>query len=235
MNKYLFWDFDGTLGGRIDGHRGLAWSMSLLEAIHEMHPKSRLTVNDIVPHLKQGFPWHEPEKSHLHLNTSKLWWDNLEKVFIQAYENLGFSQEMTSELAQLARKRFLDLSRWELYEDTIPVLRKLQLHGWKHIIVSNHVPELDLIVSHLELDMYITDIINSAVVGFEKPNPRIYKAAFERALHAKDIWMIGDNINADVLGAEQAGIKAILVRSMDPRARYSFQDLYSVERFLQAN
>ncbi|NMB39045.1 MAG: HAD hydrolase-like protein [Firmicutes bacterium] len=46
--------------------------------------------------------------------------------------------------------------------------------------------------------------------------------------------MIGDNYNADVWGAEQVGIKAILVRGMDSRAKYNFLDLYGVKNFLQA-
>lgn len=208
--------------------------MSLLEAVHEIYPKSKATVNDIVPHLKQGFPWHEPEKAHVHLSTSELWWAHLRKVFIQTFLKLGFSREDASELAWLAQKRFLDFERWKLFQDTIPTLKGLQSYGWKHIIVSNHVPELNLIISHLGLDNYLIDVINSAEVGFEKPNPKIFEVALGRAFRADDIWMIGDNYNADVWGAEQVGIKAILVRGMDSRAKYNFLDLYGVKNFLQA-
>ena len=37
-----------------------------------------------------------------------------------------------------------------------------------------------------------------------------------------NVWMIGDSMQADVLGAEAQGIEAILVRKPDPRAaRYT--------------
>lgn len=235
MNKYLFWDFDGTLGGRIDGHRGRAWAMSMLEAIEQVQPGSRFTVDDIVTHLRRGFPWHEPEKGHLHLNTSELWWEHIRNIFVETYIELGFSSGVACELAELAQERFLDLDTWELFDDTVPVLGKLLAHGWKHIIVSNHVPELALIARHLGLDGYVSHIINSAVVGYEKPNPRIYEAALAETSEAEELWMIGDNINADVFGAEDVGIKAILVRNMDKRAKYNFVDLYGVEEFLLAD
>lgn len=93
---------------------------------------------------------------------------------------------------------------------------------------------VNLIISHLGLDNYLIDVINSAEVGFEKPNPKIFEVALGRAFRADDIWMIGDNYNADVWGAEQVGIKAILVRGMDSRAKYNFLDLYGVKNFLQA-
>lgn len=232
MNKYLFWDFDGTLGGRIDGLRGRAWSMSMLEAIHQLQPECDLDVDDIDPFLHQGFPWHEPEKGHLDLNTPELWWGHLRKVFVRVFKQLGFPDEMAVQLAHLTQARFLDLNTWGLFADTLPVLNKLKSCGWKHIIVSNHVPELDMIVAHLGLTPYIDSVVNSAVVGYEKPHPKIFAAALARTDQPEQIWMIGDNIQADVFGAKRVGIEAILVRNIDPRAEYNFADLYEVERFL---
>jgi putative hydrolase of the HAD superfamily len=37
----------------------------------------------------------------------------------------------------------------------------------------------------------------------------------------KEIWMVGDNIEADVMGAESIGLKSILVRNTDNRAKYN--------------
>ena len=44
--------------------------------------------------------------------------------------------------------------------------------------------------------------------------------------------MIGDNVAADVLGAEAAGIPAILVRRPDPRAARYADTLAGVDAFL---
>jgi putative hydrolase of the HAD superfamily len=235
LKKVLFWDFDGTLGYRIDGLHGRAWSASMLEAINEVYPSSILTIEDISPHLRQGFPWHESEKGHTHLHSADLWWQHIKGIFELIFIKLGFTTVQSRELAITAQKRYVDMSMWQLYEDTLPTLKILMSQGWEHIIVSNHVPELRIIVDHLQLTSYISTIINSAEVGYEKPNPHIYKLALERAVNAEHVWMIGDNIIADVLGPEILGIRGILVRNRDTRAKFQFDNLLEIPDFLKAN
>jgi len=46
--------------------------------------------------------------------------------------------------------------------------------------------------------------------------------------------MIGDNIEADVLGAQAVGIPAILVRKTDQRAIHACTDLSAVVEFFAA-
>lgn len=206
MNKFLLWDFDGTLGCRKDGLYGRAWSLSMLEAIQTTDPLSSITVEEIAPFLKKGFPWHHPEQEHIHLNNGELWWAHIRHIFMNIYRQLGFSKIQAQALAVAAQARFLDLNTWMLYEDTMSVIQELSSKGWRHIIVSNHVPELPLIVEYLGLKPSIPVIVNSADVGYEKPNPKIFELALEHTSGAADVWMIGDNIVADVLGAEQVGI-----------------------------
>lgn len=237
MSKVSFWDFDGTLGCRIDGLYGKAWSASMLEALTQFGIHDHGLTHDIIePHLRSGFPWHEPEKGHLHLNDAKKWWAHLRSIYASIFVKLGFAQSQAEALAKEAERRFVDLDRWELYPDTIPVLAQLKQEGWTHLIVSNHVPELSMIVSHLGLTPYIDHIVNSAEVGYEKPNRKIFEAALQHVKHAQpsEIWMIGDNIEADVIGAENMGLNAILVRNQDSRAKHQFHNLHEVGRFLLA-
>ena len=44
--------------------------------------------------------------------------------------------------------------------------------------------------------------------------------------------MVGDNVVADVLGAEAVGLPAVLVRRPDPRAARYADSLAGVEQFL---
>ncbi|HTV49072.1 MAG TPA: HAD-IA family hydrolase, partial [Phycisphaerae bacterium] len=76
-------------------------------------------------------------------------------------------------------------------------------------------------------------IFNSADTGFEKP----HREAFEnvrRSLppHSK-IWMVGDNFVADIQGAEQVGIPAILVRKSHPEAKRHAEQLAGVIALLE--
>jgi putative hydrolase of the HAD superfamily len=108
---------------------------------------------------------------------------------------------------------YLRPDRWELFADTIPALDDLRDAGWRHVILSNHCPELPEIVDRLGIADRFDAIVNSAATGYEKPHAEAF--AFGRAAlgNPKTLWMIGDNPIADVEGASRAGIPAILVRT----------------------
>lgn len=92
-----------------------------------------------------------------------------------------------------------------------------------------HIPELPEIAESLGLGEYIELCITSARVGYEKPNPAIFRIALEAAGHPHEAWMVGDRIEADIRGAENCGIKAILVRREPEKpVKYSSRDLLGV-------
>jgi putative hydrolase of the HAD superfamily len=94
------------------------------------------------------------------------------------------------------------------------------------------VPELRQIVAGLGLDEVVALISCSAETGYEKPHPQAYASVLE-PLGPSEVWMVGDNVVADVLGAEALGIPAVLVRRPDPRAARYADTLAGVERFLE--
>jgi len=230
MSRVILWDFDGTLGWR-DG----AWSGALHEVLLAYDPVSRVTADDLRPHLQWGFPWLNPENSHLHLNTSDAWWSHLEPVFAQAYERCGLTHTEAKILASCVRTQYLNDPGWHLFDDVIPALSVLCEAGWRHMILSNHVPELRSIVSRLGLDAWVTDVLSSAEIGYEKPHSEAFRQALNRAGQPERVWMVGDNYTADVLGAEQNGVRAILVRRPDTRATRFATKLMEVASFIQAD
>ncbi len=59
---------------------------------------------------------------------------------------------------------------------------------------------------------YFDAVLFSCDIGVVKPNPLIYEAALEELdVKAADAWMVGDSVEADVEGALNAGLKAVLV------------------------
>ncbi len=207
--KVVLWDFDGTLA-----HRNGFFSEVLLEILDEYEEVHYYKIDEIRSFLMDGFPWHHPEHQHFELNNdAKAWWDLVEKVFIRAYEGIGLDNERAMKYAKLAHFRYIDSKRFVLYEDTEEVLKHFVNLGWENIILSNHVPELSTIVKKLGLDPYIQDCISSANVGYEKPNPEIFRLALRKTGHPDEVWMVGDNYQADIKGAESMGIDAILVRN----------------------
>ena len=70
------------------------------------------------------------------------------------------------------------------------------------MILSNHVPELRSIVDGVGLGSLIDQVYTSAVTGYEKPNPESYRIALGSD-PPEECFMVGDNVDADVLGAER--------------------------------
>ena len=222
-NKVIFWDFDGTLGYRPGG----MWGASMIEALKRHDPCTRLIASDFREFLISGFPWHNPERPHTFRNADE-WWQPIIERFMAGFIHYGIGEETAIKLAHETKNIFLDLKRWALFDDTEETLLALKVLGWKHGVISNHVPELENILDFLGLTKHFDLIINSALIGYEKPNKEILRIALEQAKYPDDVWMVGDNLEADIHGAVKVGIKSILVRNVDSRARFNCEGLKEV-------
>jgi putative hydrolase of the HAD superfamily len=209
--RAILWDFDGTLGYR-DG----MWVGCLVEVLDEHEPGHGWGAADFRPSLRDGFPWHAPDVPHLELATPDAWWAPIETLLAAAYAQVGYDEERARALAALARTRYADPAHsWRLYEDALPTLGWLRDDGWRHVVLSNHVPELEDIIDGLGLGELIHAVVNSARTGYEKPHPEAFAAGRVAAGDPAELWMVGDNPVADVAGAEAAGIQAVLVRGSE--------------------
>jgi putative hydrolase of the HAD superfamily len=230
MNKTVLWDFDGTLAMRPG-----QWSGVLLQVLDEQEPGHHISIEDIRPHLAHGFPWHTPKVYHPHLCDPKAWWESVEDIIAHAYDNTSICPGRARTLAHLAHERYIDSSGFIIFDDALPALKELGALGWKHLILSNNFPELPDIIKHLPISEYISACVNSAATGYEKPHPGAFKIALAAAGNPKQVWMVGDNPVADVMGAEAAGIPAILARTAPKEnTRYYAPDLTRVVSIIKS-
>jgi len=228
--RYLIWDFDDTLG-----YREGKWSGALVDAARVAAPDLALTLETVQPHLGQGFPWHNHHLPHNHITTGEMWWRELMLPILEhALAGVGFGTDDARRVALQAREEFTRVERWTLFPETLSVLERFSAQGWEQMILSNHVPELPRIVEGVGLSPHISRCFNSAEIGYEKP----HRAAFEHLLShipaGSTVRMIGDSMVADVLGAEAAGIPAILVRKPHPDAQRYAPDLAGLFKILEA-
>lgn len=214
-DRVLLWDFDGTLAER----PGM-WSGALLEVLDEQQPGHGLTRAKIASVLSSGFPWHNPATAHPELADADAWWSHVIQVVSKALTRLGMAPGRAASAARLMRSVYPALNRWCLFDDTIPTLTRLSESGWRHVVVSNHVPELPEIMAALGLSDHFVAVINSAVTGYEKPHPQAFRIALAAVEFPRHVWMIGDNHAADVAGATAVGIDAILVRRPNSGVRH---------------
>ena len=86
--------------------------------------------------------------------------------------------------------------------------------GLATAVISNSNGTIAEILDTLGLGRHLDFVIDSSKVGVEKPDPRIFHIALERAqLRPEHAAYIGDLYSIDVLGARAAGLDAVL---MDP-------------------
>jgi putative hydrolase of the HAD superfamily len=223
MDRVLVWDFDGTLGHR-PGH----WSGAIADALTDVLGAHEFGPARISGEIYHGFPWHAPDVPHPLLAEKDAWWRHMSQVLAAAIERLGMDAAAAAAAAERVRAHYTDLASWRLFPDTVPALTALSGLGWRHVILSNHVPELPEIVAGLGLLPHIDAIVNSAATGYEKPHPEAFRLALERAGRPATAWMIGDNPVADVSGAVTAGLRAILVRTRPADGSRHVSDLADV-------
>jgi putative hydrolase of the HAD superfamily len=230
LRRAIIWDFEGTLGRRTPG----AWSRCSIEVLDQHEPGHGIAFETIRPFLQSGFPWHSPAVPHPDLSAPDAWWASARANFARAYEGVGIAPARAKELADLFRECYLDPQRWELFPETRSVLERVRAAGVRSVILSNHVPELGEILARLDVDVLVDGVVNSAAIGYEKPNPEAFRLARAAAGEVEDLWMIGDRYDADIEGAEAVGIPAILVRGHDPRAARHAVDLVEAYAIIAA-
>ena len=118
-------------------------------------------------------------------------------------------------------------------------LTKLKSQGYPMAVISNSEGQVEEILQDLGLREFFETVINSFVVGVEKPDPRIFEIALDRLGwdHAKTIY-IGDIFYVDVWGANKANLSAIQIDRLGLYDDWEGERIPSVKelpRFLYQN
>lgn len=109
-------------------------------------------------------------------------------------------------------KQVRDSIRYRPFPDVLPTLRSLREWDKTLAVVSNWDPALPTLLTELGLTEFFAFILPSAEVGVEKPNERIFRLALQRVgLRPEEVVHIGDQYEADVIGARAVGITPILL------------------------
>ena len=116
-----------------------------------------------------------------------------------------------------AREFGLKMINWpkhleKLYPSVPELLEKLS-RKYKLGIIANQSLGTEERMKNFGIRQYFDVIVSSAEEGVEKPDPRIFQLALERAgCHPDEAWMIGDRLDNDIAPASGLGMKTIWVR-----------------------
>lgn len=97
-----------------------------------------------------------------------------------------------------------------LFDGAIEILDYLKPNYKLHIITNGFASVQSKKLNNSNIVHYFDTITNSEMAGVKKPHPTIFDFALSLANASKEeSIMIGDSYEADIIGAQEAGIEAI--------------------------
>ena len=125
----------------------------------------------------------------------------------------GF-KEVPDRVLEKGLKNLYEVSQaqWIPEEDTLPTLKVLRKKGVRLGVVSNAGDDTDVqhLVDKAGIRPYLDFVLSSAVHGLRKPDTTIFEQALAYwRFSPNEVAMVGDTLDADILGANRAGIFSI--------------------------
>ncbi len=103
-------------------------------------------------------------------------------------------------------------AHWKLFPDSIPALEKIRAAGLRTAMLSNASDEENVrqMLDNHKLESYFDPVVISAAIGIRKPDRRAFQPVLDAwGVPAAEIVMVGDQLGADILGGQQAGMRTI--------------------------
>lgn len=147
------------------------------------------------------------DKDYIFSNT--FWIDNYtEGLYASGMERMKASQ-IAEEVITKGRKEKRTLT---LDPDCIETLTQLKNMNFKLAVVSNWDGTLEAVLKDLGIMHYFDYIADSHIEGSEKPDKEIFQITLEKMkLNPEEVIHVGDLYYTDIVGANNAGIDAILL------------------------
>jgi putative hydrolase of the HAD superfamily len=151
---------------------------------------------------------HQRQSSQLERTTASLLQESLSAF---GYE------ELAPDILRRGLKRFYSVSEthWQPMPALHAVLDELQEESRMLGLISNagDAENVQRLIDKVEIRDYFDPIIISAAIGIRKPDPTLFKMVLDQWQVTPDsVVMIGDRLEADILGAQNAGIHQIWLK-----------------------
>jgi putative hydrolase of the HAD superfamily len=116
---------------------------------------------------------------------------------------------------------FLRPESWLVFPDVVPAIGALRDAGIRTGIISNWTWRAPELLDGLGLGSLFDVVTISARVGWQKPEPAVFRHALDAAgVEPSDAVHVGDSFETDAVGARSVGIRPVLIeRSIGDPAR----------------
>lgn len=198
--KGIIFDYGGTIDSR-----GTNWS----EVIWDGYRSSKVDVDKT--DFRDAYVYAERELArHPHIRPEDNFYNLLYKKMVIELDYLAEKSLIKKEdikiLAPDIAEYCYDRAR-ECADEARPVLAELSAH-YPMVLVSNFYGNIEAVLSDFDLRRFFKNIIESAVVGVRKPDPKIFVLGVEAlGMRPEEVLVVGDSYKKDIVPAESIGCK----------------------------
>lgn len=145
-------------------------------------------------------------------------------------DTLEYFNVLSPELAQKIASDYVKTSPFQthLFPNTIEILGELKNQGKKlHIITNGFLEVQHIKLEKSKLKPYFDVVLCSEEVGVNKPDPKAFLSALEKAkAKTNNSLMVGDDLISDIQGAENIGMKTVL---FDPNDKHKTTEHHKIK------
>jgi len=165
------------------------------------------------------------------LDYATTYWKELYDKRIKDNSELAFEEELLDfknkygfkvnyPLEEIIYNCALEINATELFNDTISTLEQLKSLGIPVYLLSNSIFKKNVMkrfINQYDLEKYFVNIHFSADYKIRKPHKNLFEIVFndikkyDTSIEIGQVFFIGDNFEADVLGAENFGFTPVFI------------------------
>jgi putative hydrolase of the HAD superfamily len=203
--RHLFFDLDHTLWD---------FDSNAKDSLQELYTSFELEAKAIGPFqffyttylAHNAILWSRYEKGYI--STEELKWRRMWRTLLDfkiADENLA--KEMSAHFLEILP------TKKKVFDYTFEILDYLTEKGYSiHLITNGFEKTQRSKLNSSNLTKYFKNIITSEISNSVKPKKEIFEYALNKAKgKMEECIMLGDNVDADILGAQNAGMDTIFV------------------------
>ena len=224
--KHLFFDLDRTLW---DFERNSTETIKDLHGTLGLPSIMKANAHEFleVYKIKNRQLW--AEYRHGHITKDELRQERFHQAFLHFELN-------DPELALHFNDKYVEMcsAKPHLLPDTMEVLNYLDDHYMMHIITNGFVEAQQVKMKNTGLENYFKEVVVSDGLGYRKPDKRIFYHAMSLAGASQEVsLMIGDDYEADVLGARAIGMDQVYLRGKNEASKEATYEITELKELLE--
>jgi putative hydrolase of the HAD superfamily len=141
-------------------------------------------------------------------------------------KHLSLEGSEAKEIAENINIQWWKFAEFHVYSEVKDTLQRLKQKGLKiGLITGGFEEDIEMILPKTGLDKFFDVKVGVNTTGKRKPHPRAFMYALKQlGVKPREAVFVGDNFEADYLGARKAGMMSVLIKRKDQPLQRLYTD-----------